>query len=302
MDLVSIGGRKVEAGQRHSGKSSYLVGIFMHYNPMWGLHHAFPHEILLGLGKRLGQLGGDFVLFPKAWFSTPLDYMENCLRRGVDGAVFMGVDLTSSQIKTMAESKLPCLFLDEDHSFYPGENGHFLAWDHQQGMFQAVDYLYALGHRKIGLIEGLPNTYACRKRTEAFRMRLAHYGLPFRKEWVAGDDFTRESGYYAMQAILRYPERPTAVICQSDAIAVGALSALKQAGLACPEDMSIVGYDDIEVSRHLTPALTTVRQDTVLLGRVAADTIVEAIKGGGAPREQILPVSLIVRDSCARVE
>jgi DNA-binding LacI/PurR family transcriptional regulator len=292
----------VETAARLSGKPSYLVGIFMHYNPMWGLHHAFAHEILLGLGRRLGELGGDFVLFPEAWSRNPLDYLGNCQRRGVDGAILMGVDLASSQIKALAESKLPCLFLDEDGSAYPGGNGYFIAWDHRQGIRQAVDYLYALGHRKIGLVEGLPNTYASRNRTEAFRERLADYGLPFRREWVAGDDFTRESGYYAMQAILRCSERPTAVVCQSDAMAVGALSALKQAGLACPDDMSIVGYDDIEVSRHLTPALTTVRQDTVLLGRLAADTIVQGITGGGAPREQVLPVSLIVRDSCGRVE
>ncbi|MGI6148678.1 MAG: LacI family transcriptional regulator [Firmicutes bacterium] len=292
----------MEQTARLSGKPSYLVGIFMHYNPMWGLHHAFPHEILLGLGKRLAELGGDFVLFPEAWLRNPLNYLEHCARRGVDGAILMGVDLASAEIRNLAESKLPCLFLDEDSSSYPEDHGYFLAWDHRQGIHQAVDYLYALGHRAIGLIEGLPNTYACRRRTEAFRTRLADYGLPFRKEWVAGDDFTRESGYYAMQTILRSKERPTAVVCQSDAIAVGALSALRQAGLACPNEMSIVGYDDIEVSRHVTPALTTVRQDTVLLGRLAADTIVHGIAGGGASREQILPVSLIVRDSCSRVE
>mgnify|MGYP000900619389 CR=1 FL=1 len=289
-------------GAHRSDKPSYLVGVFMHYNPMWGLHHAFAQEILLGLGRRLGELGGDFVLFPEAWLRNPIDYLQCCMRRGVDGAVLMGVDLDSPQVIELAESSIPCLFLDEEGGVPQGRDVYFLYWDHTQGMFQAVDYLYALGHRKLGLIEGLPNTFACRSRTEAFKMRLADYGLPFRREWAAGDDFTRESGYYAMQAILRCKERPTAVVCQSDAIAVGAMSALKQVGLSCPGGMSIVGYDDIEVSRHLTPALTTVRQDTVLLGRLAADTIVQAITGADTPRKQILPVSLIVRDSCQRVE
>ena len=126
------------------------------------------------------------------------------------------------------------------------------------------------------------------------------YGLPFRREWVAGDDFTRNQVITQCRRFCGAVNGHSRGV-PSDAMAVG-LSALKQAGLACPDDMSIVGYDDIEVSRHLTPALTTVRQDTVLLGRLAADTIVQGITGGGAPREQVLPVSLIVRDSCGRVE
>lgn len=285
-----------------SGKPSSSVGIFLRYNPAWGLHHSFFYKVLFGLGRRLGESNYDCVIFPDAWLGEPVDYLEKCIRRRVDGVVLMGVDFHSPNLQALAQSDLPCLFIDTVGDEYPGENGYFLAWDHRQGAEQAVDYLYALGHREIGLIEGLPNTFPSRSHSEGFRERMAGYGLSLRREWIVGDDFTEESGYYAMQALLRMSERPTAVVCQSDAAAVGALKALRQAGLSCPEDMSIIGYDDIDVCQHTTPNLTTIKQDTILLGRLAADTIMDSIRQGGALRQQILPVSLIVRDSCRRVE
>jgi len=285
-----------------SGKASYSIGVILRYNPVWGLHHSFFYKVMFGLGRRLGQLNYDCVVFPDAWLGEPVDYLEKCVRRRVDGVVLMGVDFDSPNLEALAQSDLPCLFIDIVGDNYPGKNGYFLAWDHYQGACQAVDYLYALGHRQIGLLGGLPNTYPARSHRDGFKQRLSQYGLAIREEWIAGDDFTEESGYYAMKTILQQSSIPTAVVCQSDATAVGALRALEQAGLSCPGDVSIVGYDDIEVCRYTHPALTTIRQDTLLLGRMAADTIIECIREGCAPREQILPVSLIVRDSCRRIE
>lgn len=285
-----------------SGKASYSIGVILRYNPVWGLHHSFFYKVMFGLGRRLGQSNYDCVVFPDAWLGEPVDYLEKCVRRRVDGVVLMGVDFDSPNLEALAQSDLPCLFIDIVGDSYPGNNGYFLAWDHQQGACQAVDYLYALGHRKIGLLGGLPNTYPARSHREAFKERLSDYGLPICEEWMVGDDFTEDSGYYAMQKILQQPTKPTAVVCQSDAAAVGALRALERSGLKCPDDISIIGYDDIEICRYTHPALTTIRQDTLLLGRLAADTIIACIRDGSAPREQILPVSLIVRDSCRRIE
>lgn len=126
-------------------------------------------------------------------------------------------------------------------------------------------------------------------------------GLPARPEWIIRGDFSLESGHDAAAKILEMEDRPTAVFCSADMVAFGLISGLQAAGLRVPEDISVVGFDDIEMSEFYVPALTTIRQDRHKLGRKAAEVLLaRLVPGADSPRtEEPLPVELVVRSSTA---
>ena len=107
-----------------------------------------------------------------------------------------------------------------------------------------------------------------------------------------------ESGRIAMEELLKLDTLPTAVFVAGDNFAIGAMDAIKAHGLSVPEDISVVGFDDIEMAKYLTPALTTVRQDTYVLGKRAADMLIYCIEGGTEIQQAVIPVELVIRESC----
>jgi LacI family repressor for deo operon, udp, cdd, tsx, nupC, and nupG len=129
-------------------------------------------------------------------------------------------------------------------------------------------------------------------------------GLPAREDWIIRGDFSLESGQEAAQRILAMEDRPTAVFCAADTVAFGLIAGLKAGGLRVPEDISVVGFDDIDMSAYYVPALTTIRQDRVRLGRTAAARLLQCLADTDTPVppvEELLPVELVIRDSTARV-
>jgi LacI family transcriptional regulator len=172
--------------------------------------------------------------------------------------------------------------------------------DNPRGAAVAVEHLHDLGHRRIATITGLVETRPGADRLRGYRDALRARGLAFRDEYVAYGDFYVESGQHAMNRLLDLDEPPTAVVCASDLMALGAIRAVAERGLEVPRDVSIVGFDDIQLAGHVQPPLTTLRQNKARLGAEAGRALTRLIAADAAvPEAMTLPVELVVRASTA---
>ncbi|MYS53740.1 substrate-binding domain-containing protein, partial [Streptomyces sp. SID6013] len=157
-----------------------------------------------------------------------------------------------------------------------------------------------LGHRRIGLIAGPPRLLCSRARHDGYRAALHGAGVAVDDSLVVPGDFRHESGFTACDALLGLPEPPTAVFAASDQMALGAIEALRRRGLRVPQDMSVVGFDDLPEVRWSAPPLTTVRQPLAEMGKVAARTVLRPARDERPdPLRVELGTELVVRSSTA---
>jgi len=179
-------------------------------------------------------------------------------------------------------------------------NGDSVTVNNTAGVIAATDHLIELGHRSIAMIIGslhLPNAVA---RLVGFRSALRKAKLVVHDEYIQEGRFDRPSGYEKMKILLQQRPQPTAVVCGNDLIALGVLSALKESGLRCPQDVSVVGFDDIDLSELTDPSLTTVFQPGYQMGARGAALLVKRLQGSHGPAQNIvLPTELKVRHSVA---
>lgn len=161
-----------------------------------------------------------------------------------------------------------------------------------------AEHLIALGHRVIGWIGGPPDSIATAERHQGYRAALQMAGISEHPNLQLTSDYSVHSGSEAATELLRGPERPTAVVCASDSIAVGVIQAATKLGLRVPDDLAVTGYDDIPLAEWVSPSLTTVHVPLAGMGRVAIEALLTSLGGGTAPSHHIdLTTSLVVRGS-----
>ena len=168
--------------------------------------------------------------------------------------------------------------------------------DDASGVEMAVDYLVALGHQRIGFLAGDFGNLDGADRAQGFRQAVRRHGLHNAIEFGGG--FQEWRGYEAAKALFASSDPPSAIVCASDLSAIGAMKAAREKGLCMPRDLSVIGFGDFSVGDYISPALTTVRQSRVELGRVAAESLVR-LANGEAVSDIVLQAHLIVRDSTA---
>lgn len=173
--------------------------------------------------------------------------------------------------------------------------------DNEAGARLAIQHLAQLGHTKIAHVTGPSGNVLTRMRREGMLAAREQLGLPVRAEWIIRGDFSMQSGEAAGRQILSMNDRPTAVFCASDMVAFGLISTLVAAGVDVPGEISVVGFDDIEMSQYYIPALTTIRQDRRALGHEAAELLLRQLRSPamGEPPVHVVPVELIARASTA---
>jgi DNA-binding LacI/PurR family transcriptional regulator len=176
----------------------------------------------------------------------------------------------------------------------------FVEADNERGGYEAAKHLVELGHRVIGVLAGPRQLWSTRARVRGFVKALKELGVPSQPQLIVHGDLNETSGYDLAKPILGAAQRPTALFCNSDLIAIGALRAAREYGLRVPRDLSVIGFDDIEISKHTAPPLTTIRQPSFEKGVVAADMLITAIRGEPLnPSQVILPIELMRRGSTA---
>jgi len=282
---------------------SHVVGVFLETGEGHpDLQHPFFHGVLVGLKHELGAAGYDLLLFASANPGNGYgdhSYLKRCRHHAVEGTVLMGVDPSDEEVRRLARSGLPAVGVDVDLT---GPASSYVGSDHAAGAALAVRHLYELGHRRIATIAGLLESRPGAERLRGFRRELQERGLAYRDEYVAYGDFYVESGQRAAERLLATDEPPTAIFAASDLMAIGVFRAATARGLTVPEDVSVVGFDDIQLAEHLHPALTTVRQDKPGLGAAAGRLLLAAFDSETrAAASTTLPVELVIRGSTGPV-
>lgn len=180
----------------------------------------------------------------------------------------------SNHLSELYQQGLPVVILDDQS--LPGHTP-WVGPDNRIGAYEAVRHLIRLGHRRIGHIQG-PVQYQCSyDRFDGYRQALAEGGIAFDPAYTVRGDFTTPGSYTAAQELLALPERPTAIFAANDQMAYCALSVARAQGLRTPEDLAVIGFDDTELSAHIRPALTTVRQPFETMGRTAAELLLSMV-------------------------
>jgi LacI family transcriptional regulator len=232
------------------------------------------------------------------WLDEP-EYERRTVRQVlynglVDGVIVSSMLMDDPILSALGDGKLPYLQVGRPPA-NPGLN--FVDVDNIQGSCLAVRHLLKSGRRRIATITGPQNMIAGMDRLQGYRRALEEWGIPFDPALVVEGNFTDLSGYSAIQHIL--PHHPDALFSASDTMASGALRALHEANIRVPQDVAVVGFDDIPFAAHTDPPLTTVHQPIQRVGSMAAQTLVEIIEQpANQPRQIILPTELIVRSSC----
>lgn len=280
-------------------RRSHVIGVFLDTGEDHpDLQHPFFHEVLVGLKGAVGRADYDLLMFTRQESNNVFgrqSYLDRCRQHGVDGVVLMG-QIDEAELRSILRSEIPCIGVDLD----PGDGKALVCSDNVTGAKLAVDHLYELGHRRIATVTGLLETPPGRDRLRGYREALQEHRLAYRDEYVAYGDFYVDSGSRAMEELLRLSEPPTAVFVASDLTAIGAMRSCASAGVRVPEDISLVGFDDIPMAEHVQPSLTTVRQDKVSLGTQGGLALVAHIEGRDRPRSPVtMPVEVVVRRSTA---
>jgi LacI family transcriptional regulator len=263
------------------------------------LQHPFFHEVMVGLKNQIGAGGFDLLLFASERPGNgygPHSYLKRCLHHNVDGVVLMGVDAEDEEVRRVARSELPAVGVDVELT---GTSTTYVISDNVRGAELAVRRFYEQGHRRIATVTGLLESRPGADRLRGYRKTMQDLGLAYRDDYVVYGDFYTESGRQAITRLLALPEPPTAVFAASDMMALGAIRAAAEAGLSVPADISVIGFDDIQLADHMNPPLTTLRQDKAGLGAAAGSAIVRLAEGAPADGPVVLPVQLVERGSSA---
>ncbi len=213
--------------------------------------------------------------------------------RLLDGVILSGAPLDDPLVPWLLQDNTPFVIAGR----YPDERVTYVDVDNVGGARMAVEHLLRLGHRRIATITGPLTMMVGQGRLEGYRQALISRGIPVNDALIVEGDFTEEGARVAMQRLL--PQRPTAVFVASDTMAVGAMKAIREAGLRIPDDVAIVGFDDLPIASAVEPPLTTVRQPIERMGAMAAEMLIGLVEGTlTGPQHIILPTQLIVRASC----
>ena len=220
------------------------------------------------------------------------------VHRVTDGALIVLPEESSAELELALGAGYPFVVVDPLVAL--DRRIPCVAADHEAGAAQAMRHLLELGHRRIAAITGPPGWLATEGRLRAYYAALAAAGIPPDPGLLVTSDFEFAPGFAAAATLLGVPDPPTAVFAFNDAIAVGAMRAAHAAGLRVPQDVSIVGFDDIKYAAMVTPALTTVRQPLAELGQTGISLALRLLDDEPLETVQLeLPTRLVVRDTTA---
>ena len=212
----------------------------------------------------------------------------------IDGVILASMLVDDSLLKSLIEGDLPFILVGR----HPTDSHvSYVDVDNINSAREMVTYLIRLGHRRIATIAGPRNMIAGADRLEGYITALRERAISPDPNLIIFGDFTEMGGYLAMQRLL--PLKPNGVFAASDTMAIGALRAIREAGLRVPDDISVIGHDDLPAAAHTDPPLTTMRQPTQRTGAVAAETLIDMIANPNSPpRRIILPTEIVIRESC----
>lgn len=275
-----------------AGGRSQIIGLLV---PT--LDNGYISEIIRGIDEELARSGYDLMLYTTHRHHGKESRYVKAIANGLtDGLILLVPMIPDAYLNELRQQNFPYVLIDQSETTGSSPIVDATNW---QGAYDATKYLIELGHRDIGFITGLKALNSSGDRLEGYKAALNDFDIPFRLELIAEGDFFRESGQEATQVLLDRPIKPTAIFASNDLMAFGVMEAVRERGLSIPEDISVIGFDDIAHTLVTHPKLTTVHQPLDQMGRIAVQLLLEHIAEPERPSRRVtLATRLVIRDSC----
>ncbi|MEN6434593.1 MAG: LacI family DNA-binding transcriptional regulator [Anaerolineaceae bacterium] len=287
--MPNVSGRKLVSGKTNT------IGLVLLQSPEQVRADAILINVMMGVEKAATKMGYHVLL--KQIDQNTNSYTQLVRENSVDGIILSGPRKDDSEIVDLFHDGFPVVLMGQ----LPETDLPNVDIDAEAGAFTAVEYLTQLNHKTIAMITNAPLEFtSAQQRAAGYRKALHDAGIEFKPSLLQEGNYTPQSGYEAMNRLLTFHPFPSAVFVASDVVAIGAIQAIHAAGLRIPEDISIIGFDDITLAEYFTPALTTIRLPASELGFAAGEQLLHIIKGEQLETSSIILESkLIVRSSCA---
>jgi LacI family transcriptional regulator len=284
------------AARTLASQRSWTIGLLLPHSVSFFFTDPYYPHLTKGIAQACNQYGYTLALFLVSTKEDEEQIFPRILRRGLlDGIVIQsGHHGDQAIIGRMVDAKKPVVVAGRP---FRSDNVSYIDIDNVKAACQAVEYLIGLGYRRIATITGPNSSTVGIDRKEGYIKALSSHQIAIDPALIVEGDFTEAGGYAAMQALL--PARPEAVFTASDIMAVGAMRAVRDAGLRVPNDVAFVGFDDLPLANLSAVPLTTVRQPVVQFGAKAVEVLIDLIENGiDPPRYVIMETELVVRESC----
>ena len=281
---------------------SWLIGVLFSEEKGLGIVHPHYSRILQSFQATIGNYGYDTLFLNNMWGGKKTSVLDHCKSRGVDGVVIAGSNNFTPTIQCVLDSDIPKVSVETIYSHV-----HTIISDNRMGTLQALEHLFFLGHRKIAHIASPLDGSAGWERHEAYKEFMGKKGLPYKKSYfVEASKYTNEAGADAITRLLEqcWDDMPTAIYASYDEYVSAAITVLASRGFRIPEDMSLVGFDDLPLAEYVTPAITTIHQNRYDIGSKAAGILAQIIAEEPIDEPYIvrIPTKLKVRQTTKRLK
>lgn len=278
---------------------TYNIGVLFVDENASGLTHNYFSAVLDSFKTEAERCGYDITFINHNIGRTKMSYLEHCQYRNIDGICLACIDFFAPEVIELISSDIPLVTID--HIFH---NRTCILSENKRGMADLVRYVYNMGHRRIAYVHGAQSAVT-ESRMISFYCTMDELGLEVKSEYILECPYTNPArAHEAVSTLLALPERPSCILMPDDYAALGGIEAIQAAGLSIPEDISIAGFDGIALMQLTSPRLTTIRQDTLRIGREAARYLINRIENPRTAGAEIVNISceLIPGETVRRIQ
>jgi LacI family transcriptional regulator len=283
------------AARSLASQRSWMIGLVLPRSVSTFFSDPYFPRLTQGIAQACNQYNYTLGLFLLATKEDEEKILPRLSRKGsLDGVLVQSGQIGDQLVERLVDSDIPVVIAGRP---FQAEDISYIDVDNDNAAYTAVSHLVRLGRKRIGTIAGPLNSTASIDRRDGYVKALLDRGRNIDESLIVEGDFTEDGGYYAMQQLLA--ARPDAVFAASDIMAVGAMRAVREAGFCIPDDIALVGFDDISLAERTDPPLTTVRQPIFQFGFNSVEILIDLIENGIKPaRRVIMTTELVIRDSC----
>jgi LacI family transcriptional regulator len=271
------------------------LGLLIPRSPARTLSDPFISTMIQSLAEACTSLGYFLMLAMVTADMEPSFYNRILRGRHFDGIIMLSSDIDDPVLPLLIKDRTPLVMIGS-HPYF--QNVVSVDIENRAGAREGVAHLVGLGHRRIGMICGQLEMDSALARRDGYKQALLEAGIPVDPALMVEGYYTQEGAYAAMRRLLSLPNRPTAVFASSDLMAAHAQRAIQDSGLAVPDDVAVVGFDDLPISAISNPPLTTVHQPLTEMGVTAVQLLIEQVRDHKLVSSVCLPTRLVIRGSC----
>lgn len=283
------------AARTLASQRSWVIGLVLPHSVSIFFTDPYFPRLTQGIAQACNQHNFTLALFLAGSIEDEDKIIPRVSRYGLlDGVIVQAGHQGDQLIGRVRESRIPMVIAGRP---FQADKLSFVDIDNVRGAYNAVSHLIRLGYQRIGTITGLLRSAVGADRQTGYLKAISDRGRELDKTLIVEGDFTEEGGYYAMRKLLVH--EPDAVFAAADIMAIGAMRAVREAGLGIPEDIAFIGFDDLPFTTPINPPLTTIRQPVEKFGTIAVEILIDLIENGTEPPRRImLETELIIRESC----